>query len=125
VQVHTRVVDRLRIDVQPWERAYKEDYEHLALELGSQGWIVIGPKQRVEQRGSTPHGLRFPDAYCMAMYILEPVAEESLDMIVTAMVEHLPSPRLPGHPDRKAIIFGQSGDALAGARPRRGRGAPA
>ncbi len=36
VAVHTRVVDRLRIDVQPWERGHQEDYEHLALELGSQ-----------------------------------------------------------------------------------------
>jgi hypothetical protein len=74
--------------------------------------MVIGPKQRVEQRGSTPHGLCFPDAYCMAMYILEPVAEESLNMIVTAMLEELRNPRVLGHPDRKAIIFGQSGDVL-------------
>ena len=37
-----------------------ENYEHLALELGSQGWLVIGPKQRVEQRGSRPHGCCFP-----------------------------------------------------------------
>jgi hypothetical protein len=105
-------VDRLRIDLQPWERAYQEDYEHLALELGSQGWLVIGPRQRVDQRGSTPHGLCFPDAYCVAVYVFEPVAEESLDLIVAAMLEHLHSPRLPGHPDRRAIIFGQSGDVL-------------
>ena len=98
--------------MQPWERLYKEDYEALAIELGELGWIVIGPKQRVEQRGSTPHGLSFPDAYCMAMYIFGPVAEESLELIVNAMLEHLPNPRVPDHPDRKAIVFGQSGDVL-------------
>ena len=92
--------------------AYQEDYEHLALELGSLGWLVIGPRQRVEQRGSTPHGLSFPDAYCVAVYFVKPVAEESLDLIVTAMLEHLANLRVTGHPDRKAIIFGQSGDVL-------------
>lgn len=105
-------MDRLRIDVQPWERGHQEDYEHLALELGSQGWLVIGPRQRVEQRGSTPHGLCFPDAYCAAMYLFEPVAEESINLIVSAVLEHLPSPRVPGHPERKAIIFEHSGDVL-------------
>ena len=98
--------------MQPWERGHQEDYEHLALELGSQGWLVIGPRQRVEQHGSTPHGLCFPDAYCAAMYLFEPVAEESPNLIVTAVLEHLPSPRAPGHPERKAIIFEQSGDVL-------------
>ena len=106
------VVDRVRIDVRPWERVYQEDYEHLALELGTQGWLVIGPRQRVEQRGSTPHGLCFPDAYCVALYFLEPIAEESLDLVVTAILEHVASPRMPGHPERRAIIFGQSGSVL-------------
>lgn len=109
---HTRCVDRLRIDVRPSERAHQENYEHLALELSGQGWLVIGPKQRVEQRGSTPHGCCFPDAYCVAVYTFEPVADESLDLIVAAMLEHLPLPRVPDHPDRRAIIFGQAGDVL-------------
>ena len=50
-----------------------------------------------------------PDAYCVAVYTFEPVADESLDLIVAAILEHLP---LPGHPDRTAIIFGQAGDVL-------------
>ena len=45
----------------------------------------------------------------MAVYTFELVADESLDLIVAAMLEHLP---LPGLPHRTAIIFSRAGDVL-------------
>jgi hypothetical protein len=113
VQVHTRVVDRIRIEIEPSEFGYHEDYDALIEDLHEQGWraVIVEESHGFGSEGAAPTS---PPVlfHTVGVHIAEHVSDVTLDMITAALVRRLRRPPVRPGRVRQAIIFDASHDVL-------------
>ena len=111
VRAHTRSVDRIRIEIEPSEFGYHEDYDALIEDLHEQGWrsvVVEESRGFGSEIASTAPPVLF---HTVGIHLGEHISDVALDMIVAALVRRLRRRGRPGRV-RQAIIFGVAREVL-------------
>ena len=104
-------MDRIRIEIEPSEFGYHEDYDALIDDLHEQGWrsVVVEESHGFgAEAASTAPPVLF---HTVGVHLGERVSEVALEMIMAALVRRLRRPGRPGRV-RQAIIFGVAREVL-------------
>ena len=105
-------MDRIRIEIEPSEFDFHEDYDALIEDLHEQGWRTVVLEER-HGFGSDVAPTAPPVLFhTVGVYLDEHASDVARDMIVAALVRRLRRP--VGSPGRvrQAIIFDSAGEVL-------------
>lgn len=105
-------MDRIRIEIEPPEFGFHEDYDALVEDLHEQGWrtVVVEERHRFDSEvAPTAPPVLF---HTVAIYLGEHVSDIATDMIVAAIVRRLRRPVVSPGRVRQAIIFDYAREVL-------------
>jgi hypothetical protein len=105
-------MDRIRIEIEPSEFGFREDYDALVEDLHEQGWRTVVVEERrgfgSEVAPTAPPVL----FHTVGIYLGEHVSDIATDMIVAALVRRLRRPVVSPGRVRQAIIFNYAREVL-------------
>jgi hypothetical protein len=105
-------MDRIRIEIEPSEFGFHEDYDALIEDLHEQGWRTVVVEERhgfgSEVAPTAPPVL----FHTVGIYLGERVSDVATDMIVAALVRRLRRPVVRPGRVRQAIIFDSAREVL-------------